>query len=61
MNPITVYSTTFEFFTAPGYVQFRLRQFMARWGANLDTRSPRVVKFAAFQMLRRYGIPGTPF
>ena len=61
MNLIQVYGTTFEFFTAPGYVQFRLRQFIARWGADLDARSPRVVKFAAFQMLRRYGTPGTPF
>ena len=61
MNMVHVFGTTFEYFTAPTWVQFRIRQFVAKWGStNLDTRAPVCVRMSAFLMLRKFGLPGTP-
>lgn len=58
---VNVFQTTFEFHTAPGVVQFHIRQLVQRWGADLDATAPVCVRVAAFLMMRRWGVPGTPF
>lgn len=57
---LSVFSTTFEFFTAPGAVQFHSRQMVNKWGTDLDATAPTAVRVAAFRMMRRWGVPGTP-
>lgn len=57
---INVFATTFEFFTAPGAVQFRMRQIAAKWGTSLDATAPVTIRVEVLRAMRKWGIPGTP-
>lgn len=57
---VHVFSYSFEWFTAPGVIQFHGRQATNRWGTNLDATAPMAVRFFIFNLMKRWGIPGTP-
>jgi hypothetical protein len=55
-----VFGTSFEFFTAPPFVQYALLLITRKYGTDLDVRAPKFARVRAFRLLRKYGIPGTP-
>ena len=61
ITTLNVFETTFEFFTAPFAVIFRMNQLIRRWGASLDATAPVAVRVEAMRAMRRFGTAGTPF
>jgi hypothetical protein len=57
---LLVFEYSFEYFTAPGAVQYHSNRLVAKWGTNLDATAPNCVRVLAWRLMRRWGIPGTP-
>lgn len=57
---VHVFGITFEFYTAPSFVQYRARLAARRYGTNLDSRAPRALRLALYRLLVKFGTPGTP-
>ena len=57
---VQVFTYSFEFFTSPAAVQLYCRQFVAKWGVDLDATAPTCVRVSVFRAMKRWGVPGTP-
>lgn len=57
---VHVFGTTFEFDTAPEFIQYAVLLRTAKYGTDLDAAAPVATRLYAFQLMRKYGLPGTP-
>jgi hypothetical protein len=56
----TIFTFTYDFFTAPRFVQHQIRLLTSKWGTDLDAHTPVCVRFKARLLARKYGVSGTP-
>lgn len=55
-----VFGTTFTYTLAPKFVRYAADLLVGKWGTNLDTEAPDAARLRGFQLMVKFGIPGTP-